>query len=647
MRPFLFFLFGLLFTVVSAIPNARADGFASPRLIVEESASEQAILIDVTAPTGSIIAVSSAGSADLDADYRLSTNTLTFSDTHAALTLTILPDTEAEGPESFCITLTNTTGEALAIHELHVLLRDDDSFSIAAANISSQTSLTHTCYSVAAGRIFEGMAADVAAIQEFNVTNNGDYTSRRAFVDTHFGTNFHFCVESNSLMPNGVISRWPIQEWGIWDDAELPDREFIWATLQIPGDHLLHVVSVHVKAGSTDDVVARRIHEARQLTNYIATAFSPTNFIALCGDFNLNDRAESSLHILTNHFPYTYTPKDQYGYKNSSRNRSNPYDWVMANPLLNAHTLTTRIHGISFPEGAIFDSRLWSPPPYPVQTNDSQEIGMQHMPVIRMFSFTETSAPPGVTTLAAYTFDGPSAGTNAAALTQTGITASAFTTDDGSFSYLTGETGGHAIRDSGWDGELASHYFTFTINVASGYRALLSSLQFNGLRGSTGPTRWSVRSSLDGFTNDLAAGEAPLADAWSTGFLSLGLDLLSGEITFRIYGYEADSSSGNWRIDNVSLLGTLTKVEVLQLRAVALDQSVMLRWTLPTACGMPNNNVLIVHNTTHYPTNTSDGVAIEVTNGATSLLHTNCETGVTRYYTLWVHDGDGYVTPAD
>ncbi|MDD2237414.1 MAG: hypothetical protein PHG65_09445, partial [Kiritimatiellae bacterium] len=491
--------------------NARADGFAFSRLAVEEQSAEYSVSIGLNGASGTTFRILLSGSAQEGTDFRLSTNAVTFGEEEAAdIELTILPEGVIEGPESILLTLTNAAGGAPESPLLAITLRDADSFSIAAANLSSQTSASETCYRPAAGRLFEGVAPDVVAIQEFNVTNNGDYSSRRDFVDQHFGTNFYYYAETNRLYPNGVISRWPILEAGTWNDVELYDREFVWATIDLPGERRLNVVSVHIKAGSTEDDITRRINEARQLTNYIATTFSSTNYTALCGDFNLVDRSEPTLTVLTNLFPYTRTPKDQYGYKNTSRNRETPFDWVMPNPLLDAHSTTTHVDGTAFPDGAIFDSRMWTTPPHPILTNDSLETGIQHMLVLRAFAFTQTSSPPDTASIAQYTFNGTSGGTNSASQTDPGVTASAFTTDDGTFSYLTGETSDYAIRDTGWTADLYSHYFTFTISITAGYQANLSALSFSALRGGTGPTRWAVRSSLDDFSNDLAEGERPL-----------------------------------------------------------------------------------------------------------------------------------------
>ena len=624
--------------------DVLADGFASSRLCVEEQSTEYVVNVGLNGPSGATFHVLLAGSAQEGVDFRLSTNVVTFgAEETASIGLTILPDGLIEGPESILLTLTNAAGGLPESPLLAVTLRDADSFSIAAANLSSQTSASETCYRPAAGRLFEGVAPDVVAIQEFNVTENGDYSSRRDFVDQHFGTNFYYYSETNRLYPNGVISRWPILEAGIWNDLELYDREFVWATIDLPGERNLHVVSVHIKAGSSEDDVTRRIHEARQLTNYIATAFSPTNFTALCGDFNLVNRAETTLAILTNHFPYTRTPKDQYGYKNTSRNRESPFDWVMPNPLLDAHSATTHVDGTAFPDGAIFDSRMWATLPHPVLTNDSVETGLQHMLVLRAFSFTQTSSPPDTASIAQYSFDGP---TNSASQTNPGVTASAFTSDDGAFSYLTGETGGSAIRDTGWTADLYSHYFTFTITITAGYQANLSALSFSALRGGTGPTRWAVRSSLDDFSNDLDSGERPLEDAWADSYISLGLDLYSGEITFRVYACDATTSAGNWRIDNVSLLGSLETIKLFRFSATALTNNVLLRWTPPSECGLPNDRVRIVINPSRYPTNDTDGTVIE-RDGVTSFQHTNLTPGVTQYYTIWVHDGTDYIEPRE
>ena len=65
--------------------------------------------------------------------------------------------------------------------------------------------------------------------------------------------------------------------------------------------------------------------------------------------------------------------------------RGAPYDYVLPSPLLNAKHATLTIAGVAFPEGMVFDSRVWAPPPAPIRTNDSVGTDMQHLAVMKRF----------------------------------------------------------------------------------------------------------------------------------------------------------------------------------------------------------------------------------------------------------------------
>jgi hypothetical protein len=141
---------------------------------------------------------------------------------------------------------------------------------------ANTTSGTQSEYESPGIRIFQGLDPDIVAIQEFNVTHAG---GRRAFVDEAFGTNFHFMVEPGSdSIPKGVISRWPIVTSGQWDDPQVPNRDFAWATIDIPGHTNLHVVSVHLhnSGGSS----SRNIEAGILVTQVLAT-FPAGDYIVL------------------------------------------------------------------------------------------------------------------------------------------------------------------------------------------------------------------------------------------------------------------------------------------------------------------------------------------------------------------------------
>src|SRR6476646_1923220 len=74
-------------------------------------------------------------------------------------------------------------------------------------------------------RIFRGLAADVAMIQEFNVGGNSD-VELRSFVDDAFGTDYSYArAAASGQIPNGIVTRYPILASGEWTDSQVADRD--------------------------------------------------------------------------------------------------------------------------------------------------------------------------------------------------------------------------------------------------------------------------------------------------------------------------------------------------------------------------------------------------------------------------------------
>lgn len=322
------------------------------------------------------------GTASGGVDYVIQTGVLVFADgeVEKSIILGIIDDGSLEDTETFRVVLSNPAGEATlgTITNLVISivdLRDNDSFILAAANLTT----TGSEYADPGNRILEGVGPDIVAMQEFNITN----ASYRAYVDRYFGTEFYYVCETGASIPNGVISRWPITAWGEWDDPLVGDRDFVWATIDIPGDRDLHVVSVHLYAsGSASD----REAEARALTNYIAQAgFDPDDFLAICGDFNTQTRNEAAIVVLSQIVSDNHKPADQYGDADTNRNRDKPYDRVLVSPSLDAKHMPLSFGGMVFSQGMVFDSRLWADPPDPILTGDSGATDMQHMLVAKFF----------------------------------------------------------------------------------------------------------------------------------------------------------------------------------------------------------------------------------------------------------------------
>ena len=174
---------------------------------------------------------------------------------------------------------------------LGILPLTGEEVTIMAANISSGNKQS---YDPGEGtRIFKGLKPDIVLIQEFNVGSNTD-AQLRAFVTDAFGAEFSFVEEGkpSGEIQNGVISRFPILQSGVWDDDDMSNREFVWAQIDVPGEKHLWVISVHFKASSGSSNTARRVGQATQLAGYISANVPEDDYLVIGGDFNAQNRTE-------------------------------------------------------------------------------------------------------------------------------------------------------------------------------------------------------------------------------------------------------------------------------------------------------------------------------------------------------------------
>lgn len=239
-------------------------------------------------------------------------------------------------------------------------------------------------------RILKGLRPDVVMIQEFNVTNNTTQ-ELRSWVDSTFGSEFQYYREnpsSSKAIPNGVISRWPIVAAGFWDDGDngISDRNFAWATVDIPGPRDLWVVSVHLKSESSPSAERRNL-QAQKLVELVTANVPPEAYLLIGGDFNTQNDWEQCLNTLGSVVDVTDKPKDEAGDADTNQPRNKPYDRVMAEPELDALEVPFTVGNISFSNGLVFDSRVFSDLSlvHPVESSDSAAFQMQHMAVGRSF----------------------------------------------------------------------------------------------------------------------------------------------------------------------------------------------------------------------------------------------------------------------
>ncbi|NBV97093.1 MAG: hypothetical protein EBT30_06030 [Verrucomicrobia bacterium] len=263
---------------------------------------------------------------------------------------------------------------------------------------ANTTSGTGQKYEGPGTRIFQGLLPDIVMIQEFNVGGNSQ-SEIRSWLDTTFGTNFSYFRESSGSIPNGVISRWPILRSGSWDDGDdaVSDRGFAWAQIDIPGPRNLWVISFHLKASSGSSNSSRRNAQAQTLVGLIQANVPTDDYLLIGGDANTYSYSEACLDTLSALVDVSAPrPVDQGGDADTNAGRSSPYDWVMAEPELDALEVPVTIGSLSFATGLVFDSRVFSDLSLvsPVQSGDSGVTGMQHMAVVRSF---RVDAPEVVT----------------------------------------------------------------------------------------------------------------------------------------------------------------------------------------------------------------------------------------------------------
>lgn len=263
--------------------------------------------------------------------------------------------------------------EPLALRAMTANLTSDNKQSYSVDNGN------HTNPEGAGARILKALKPDVVMIQEFNV--NG---SPRAWVNQTFGEKFSFVQEEDAQIPNGIISRYPIAESGIWDDPQLDNREFMWARISLPGKRELWAISVHLHSKGEQS----RATEATALAKYLREKTPAGALLLIGGDFNTRSTTERCFGELKGIVVVPeHPPADQLGEISTNAPRNHPYDWVLASEALQKAAVPVKIAGAEFPNGMVFDSRVFKPlePLAPVRKEDSGLPQMQHMAVVRDF----------------------------------------------------------------------------------------------------------------------------------------------------------------------------------------------------------------------------------------------------------------------
>lgn len=249
-------------------------------------------------------------------------------------------------------------------------------------------------------RILQGLKPDVAFVQEYRY---GDYgvDDQRRLTDKAFGEGFYFVAEEvvvGGLIPNAVVSRYPILDWGLIYDGHVGEtRQHVWARIDLPGDRDLWAFSVHLPTNGQ-----KRYKSGDDLMDDIGAMDIPEgDFIAIGGDFNTNQRDEAVLTLMGKSGLVVIDtedtaqgkgdgPVDQEGKSGTNVKRTKPYDAIYTSQNLKdvqTQVVIGKAQGLSA-RGLVFDSRSFEPlsEVWPVRYSDSEAEGMQHMAVVKDFA---------------------------------------------------------------------------------------------------------------------------------------------------------------------------------------------------------------------------------------------------------------------
>lgn len=250
-------------------------------------------------------------------------------------------------------------------------------------------------------RIMQGVDSDVIMIQELNYgvsLNSSNNDGITTFVAQTFDAGFSYArgLGGAGMIPNGIISRWPIVDSGEWTDSRVSNRAYTWAQIDIPGPNDLWAISVHLLTSSA----ATRAAEAQELIDFINANITDGDYVLLGGDFNTASRSspnpdggvgETAFDVFAQRFfvggPH---PVDQNGNENTNTNRNKPYDNVLASPCLAQLQGPSTFVTSTFTWGAVIDTRVYVPisdlaPALATDSDPNVATNMQHMGVVKDF----------------------------------------------------------------------------------------------------------------------------------------------------------------------------------------------------------------------------------------------------------------------
>ncbi|HPQ08522.1 MAG TPA: T9SS type A sorting domain-containing protein [Bacteroidia bacterium] len=174
--------------------------------------------------------------------------------------------------------------------------------------------------------------------------------------------------------------------------------------------------------------------------------------------------------------------------------------------------------------------------------------------------------------------------------TTTGLTSGSFiavgvgtcASANGYFSFSGWGTGATNNNNTSFSGSIdLNKYYDITITPQTNYELAFDSIVFKSNRSSTGPRFWAVRHSVNGFASNITAistntnvsvvstgpdanaffwnNDSIVASTIQSGFKVFpSLTQITTPVSFRWYAWNAESTNGTFRIDDVNIYGSAT-----------------------------------------------------------------------------------------
>ena len=160
-----------------------------------------------------------------------------------------------------------------------------------------------------------------------------------------------------------------------------------------------------------------------------------------------------------------------------------------------------------------------------------------------------------MSTIVKYSFEDGLGGQTLSPESASQLSVSDISSKDGNISYVSGNPG-WAVSENAWNNPTPDNYFSFTITPTEEAWFTVSSIEFDHSRSTDGPPDWSIRTSEDSFASDIATGINHQENVWHSESESLD-NTYYDPVEIRIYGLNGTEDNGVWRIDNLTINGTV------------------------------------------------------------------------------------------